>query len=63
MTNDENTAPSPETLQQINEGVNFVCHWLSERHAAGKMITDEYNQALEKSVTQKFFRPAAAVTD
>ena len=55
MTNDENTAPSPETLQQINEGVNFVCHWLSERHAAGKMTTDEYNQALEKIRNTKIF--------
>ena len=62
MAKDENANPSSETLQQINDGVNFVCDWLSERYAAGKITEDEYNKALEKIRNTKIF-PTSRGTD
>lgn len=61
-TKDENTNPSQETLLQINNGVNFVSNWLSERYAAGKITEQEYNQAMEKIAKVKIF-PTGRGTD
>lgn len=55
MAENENHNPSPETQMQINEGVNFVYNWLTERHNAGKMSDDEYNNAIEKLRNTKIF--------
>ena len=62
MTKNENANPSPETLLEINRGVNFVNNWLSERYAAGKITEQEYNQAMEKIAKVKIF-PTSRGTD
>lgn len=55
MANNENRNPSPETQEQINEGVNFVYNWLTERYNAGKMSESEYDNAVEKLRNTKIF--------
>lgn len=44
----ENKEPSAQTINEINEGINFVGKWLAQRVEAGKLTSGKYLQSLQK---------------